>query len=237
MMKNLAAIGLSTMLFLGVTSRSVHANQPIIVRVDSPLSYVMNINIHPGVGTNINFESLGETIETMFLDNKSFIGLTTNGCMTDRCPNSNASLVHLSLIDKLDIPGVIRVNKQTAQSGLTIVTKDKFGRRKTYIFNLRYAKKSDPAVALVDFIPQLYNAPDFKRIDANIQQRKEVVVKLKSGLSIAIARGDFRSYSGSQVDAINKMLNAIYDGRPLMESAHKYAIDTELVTKLILLGS
>jgi hypothetical protein len=236
-MKNLAALGLSAILLLGATSSPVLSQQPIIVRVNSPLNYVMNVNIHPGIGTNIDFESLGETIETMFLDNKSFIGLTTNACTTDKCSNSNASLVHLSLIDKLEIPGVVRVNKQTAQSGLTIVTKDKLGKRKTYVFNLRYAKKSDTAVALVDFIPPLSTTPEFKSIDVTIQQRQEVVAKLKSGLNIALARGDFKSYSVSQVDAINKMLIAVYDGQPLMESAHKYAIDTELVTKLILLGS
>jgi hypothetical protein len=164
-MRNLAAIGLTAILLLGTIDRPVIARQvkanipvldrkPIIVRVNSPLNEVMDINIYAGIGTNINFENLGETIETMFLENKSWVGLTTNGSMDnqDRTVTNTASLIHLSPIDPLSIPGVIQTNKKTIQSGLTVITKDKAGKRKTYIFNLRYARNSDAAVALVDFI-------------------------------------------------------------------------------------
>ena len=106
-------------------SNSIIVRKPIIVRVQSPLQDVMDINICPGVGTNINFENIGETIETMFLENKSWVGLTTNGSMTanqDQTISNTATLIHLSPIDPLSIPGVIQTNKQTVQSGLTVIT-------------------------------------------------------------------------------------------------------------------
>jgi hypothetical protein len=107
-MRNLAAIGLTAILLIGtidlpvfarpvkVTNR-VRDRKPIIVRVNSPLNEVMDINIYAGVGTNINFENLGETIETMFLENKSWVGLTTNGSMNsqDQTVTNTASLIHL----------------------------------------------------------------------------------------------------------------------------------------------
>lgn len=240
---NLAAIGLSTIALLGTVSRPVFAQQPMIQRVNTPLDRVMNINIHPGIGTSLNFEQLGETIETMFLENKSFVGLTTNGSSTVK-----ASLVHLSLIDRLNIPGVVNVNQQTNQSGLTIITRDKSGQRNTYVFNLRRAKNSDVAVALVDFTLPPPPAPvprdpssDIlilkQQIDRNNHQRQEVVAKLVAGLKIANTQGDLRNYTPAQFDAIKKMVIAIHQGRTLMESAERYSVDLGLVTKLILLGS
>ena len=108
-MRNLAAIGLTAILLIGTIDRPVFACQvkvidrvrdrkPIIVRVNSPLNEVMNINIYAGIGTNINFKNLGETIETMFLENKSWVGLTTNGSMNsqDQTGTNTASLIHLS---------------------------------------------------------------------------------------------------------------------------------------------
>jgi hypothetical protein len=257
-MRNLAAIGLTAILLIGTIDRPVFARpvkvidrvrdrKPIIVRVQSPLNEVMDINIYAGIGTNINFENLGETIETMFLENKSWVGLTTNGTMNsqDQTVTNTASLIHLSPIDPLSIPGVIQTNKQTIQSGLTVITKDKAGKRKTYIFNLRYARNSDAAVALVDFTlaPQAPVNPIVSasmmrgEIDASNQERRILVAKLANGLGEAINRGDLKDYSPKQINAIRQMIGSVYQGIPLMEAADRYAVDATVISKIILLGT
>jgi hypothetical protein len=258
-MRKLAAIGLTAMLLAGSIespllarqvdrSNSIIVRKPIIVHVQSPLQDVMDINICPGVGTNINFENIGETIETMFLENKSWVGLTTNGSMTatqDQTVSNTATLIHLSPIDPLSIPGVIQTNKQTVQSGLTVITKDKAGKRKTYLFNLRYVKKSNLAVALVDFVPPpkayinpIANAAMMRgEIDASNQERRILVAKLAGGLAEAIRRGELRDYSPKQIDAIRQTIGLVYQGIPLMDAARQYSVDTTLISKLILLGT
>jgi hypothetical protein len=249
---NLAAIGLSTMLLTGGIVHAAVAVQPTIQRVQSPLDRVMTLKIHPGVGANINFEGVGETIETIILENKSFVGLTTNGTLAsqekDKSTPSTASLVHLSLIDKLDIPGVSGINKQTAQSSLTIVTKTRSGSRVTYVFDLRRASKKDVAVALVDFIPQPPPAPTPAQIaevdpralerQATIdrEQRQALVSKLVVGFGIMSQNGDLKDYTPREFDAIKKMIGDIYGGHSLAESAHKFNVDRALVSKMIVLG-
>jgi hypothetical protein len=256
-MKNLAAIGLAIALSIGTVSpifalpvkvtNQVRERKPIIVRIQSPLNEVMDLNIYAGIGTNINFENLGETIETMFLENKSWVGLTTNGSMNaqDQTVANTASLIHLSPIDPLSIPGVIQTNKKAVQSGLTVITKDKSGKRKTYIFNLQYARKSDTAVALVDFIsaPQapanpIVSASMMKEeIESSKQERRILVAKLSNGLGVAINNGHLNDYSQKQINAIRQMIGSVYQGIPLMEAADRYAVDTAMVSKIILLGT
>jgi hypothetical protein len=257
-MKKLALTLLTTALFIHPIDFSVSARQvkvvnlvqerkPVIIKVNSPLNEVMDIVISAGVGTNISFENLGESIETMFLENKSWVGLTTNGVMNaqEQTVTNTASLIHLSPIDPLSIPGVIQTNKKAVQSGLTVITKDKNGKRKTYIFNLRYARSSDVVVALVDFVPtpQVLANPIVssslmrQEIDASNQERRILVAKLANGLGEALNRGELRDYSPKQIDAIRQVIGSVYQGIPLMEATDRHSVDATVISKLILLGT
>lgn len=135
--------------------------QSDIVQYQSPQQEVLTINLHSGLGTNISFNAVNETVETMFLDNQSYISLTTDGCLskseTQPCaPGSAPTLVHLSLIDDIELPGVIRVNKRAGhKSLLTVVTNDARRQKKTYVFTLKLFGKKDVQrhVALIQIVP------------------------------------------------------------------------------------
>jgi hypothetical protein len=132
-----------------------------IVQYQSPQQEVLTINLHSGLGTNISFNAVNETVETMFLDNQSYISLTTDGCLskseTQPCASGSApTLVHLSLIDDIELPGVIRVNKRAGhKSLLTVVTNDARRQKKTYVFTLKLFGKNDSQrhVALIQIVP------------------------------------------------------------------------------------
>jgi hypothetical protein len=132
-----------------------------IVQYQSPQQEVLTINLHSGLGTNISFNAVNETVETMFLDNQSYISLTTDGCLskseTQPCASGSApTLVHLSLIDDIELPGVIRVNKRAGhKSLLTVVTNDARRQKKTYVFTLKLFGQNDSQrhVALIQIVP------------------------------------------------------------------------------------
>ncbi|PSB41631.1 hypothetical protein [Chamaesiphon polymorphus] len=132
-----------------------------IVQYQSPQQEVLTINLHSGLGTNISFNAVNETVETMFLDNQSYVSLTTDGCLskseTQPCaPGSAPTLVHLSLIDDIELPGVVRVNKRAGRKSLlTVVTNDARRQKKTYVFTLKLFGKNDPQrhVALIQIVP------------------------------------------------------------------------------------
>jgi ABC-type Fe3+ transport system substrate-binding protein len=127
-----------------------------------------------------------------------------------------------------------------------VITKDKTGKRKTYIFNLRYARNSDAAVALVDFIatpievttnPVANISVSRQEIDASNQERRVLVGKLSYGLGKVIDQGYLKDYSTKQIDAIKQMIGSVYQGIPLMEAIERHGVDAAVVSRIILMGS
>jgi hypothetical protein len=51
-----------------------------------PQSAVLPIELRPGLGTNLIFEGVNQSIETIFLDNMSFVSMNHNGCIEKGCP-------------------------------------------------------------------------------------------------------------------------------------------------------
>jgi hypothetical protein len=151
------AIGLPNTL---IAKAAKEENLPEIVKQQAPLTKPLTINLHPGQGTNISFDEIGQTIETIFLDNKSFVSLTLNGCLGGEAQNCGGTaaptLVHLSMIDDIELPGVIRTNKKAAQKSLlTITTADNRGQRFVYIFALRLLSRTNGQnIALIQFVPK-----------------------------------------------------------------------------------
>jgi hypothetical protein len=131
-----------------------------IIQYEFPQKRVGTIELLPGLGTNINFDPVNQIIQTIFLDNQSHLSMNTNGCLASegKCPENSPipTLIHLSLIDDIELPGVIHVNKQAAHNSLlTVVTVDSQKRRHTYLFALKLLNKSSGRkhIALVQIVP------------------------------------------------------------------------------------
>jgi hypothetical protein len=221
---------------------------PITRDMYAPANGVIDVNIIPGVGININFEGVGEYIQTMIADNRSFVGIKAEGCLAaqEGCQDP-ANLVHLTLIDKLELPGVVKVNAVSTQSVLTIRTRDRANNRKTYLFRLRRGKPNDLAIAQINFIkaappPQSYdpiaakNAEDLRQKE-NFLRLKALTSKLSKGLKIALERNEIPGYDRRGYNPIDRFIVEVSIGTPLMTAASKYRIDLNLVSNLILLGS
>jgi hypothetical protein len=262
---SLAMIGLS------VTNLAPAFGSPSsqIVKYESPQQEVLTINLHPGLGTNISFDAVNQTVETIFLDNQSNISMNTNGCLpTERtCPAGSApTLIHLSLIDEIELPGVIRVNKQAAnKSLLTVVSLDANRQKHTYIFTLKLFGKNDPKphVALIQLVP-FTPKPDVRV--AAIPKAKVRTKPTDTSIEAAIATVDipfipvnlrvtdrrtldylatgFRlaiyrgdfKYNNPQYESLNKFMKALNEGAKL-DAAASYGLNLNLVANLVSLGT
>jgi hypothetical protein len=72
---------------LAVTLQPVRAEDKIITRTYTmPQSAVLPIELRPGLGVNLIYEGVNQTIETIFLDNMSFVSMNHNGCIEKGCP-------------------------------------------------------------------------------------------------------------------------------------------------------
>lgn len=224
------------------------ASQPTVREVYTPMKDVLAINIVPGVGVNINFEGAGEYIQTMIADNRSFVGIKAEGCLAaqEGCQDP-ANLVHLTLIDKLQLSGVVKVNSMATQSVLTIRTRDRENNRRTYIFSLHQGRPGDVAIAQINFIkvappPQYYdpiatkNAEELRQKE-NSTRLDTLTSKLFKGLKLVVSRNEIPNYDRRGDNPIDRFILDVHGGTPLLTAATNHRIDLNLVSKLILLGS
>ncbi len=208
-----------------------------------PQSAVMPIELRPGLGVNLIYEGVNQTIETIFLDNMSFVSMNHNGCIEKGCPpNSSPTVVHLSLIDKIDLAGVIGVNNQAGKKSLlTILAKDEKGQRFSYVFVIRYLPANSPKVhvATINFVQKtpaftpLAVAATPKPPDPSIEYR-QTAKYLFAGLKKAVDRGEIKDKE--TIDKINKYIIAVNQGARF-DSAPSFGIDLNLVARLASLGT
>lgn len=209
-----------------------------------PQSAVLPIELRPGLGTNLIFEGVNQSIETIFLDNMSFVSMNHNGCIEKGCPpNSSPTVVHLSLIDKIDLAGVIGVNNQAGKKSLlTILAKDDKGQRFSYVFVIRYlpANSSKVHVATINFVqktpaftppPPVAAAP--APPDPSIEYR-QTAKYLFAGLKKAVDRGELKDKE--TIDKINKYIIAVNQGARF-DSAPSFGVDMNLIARLASLGT
>jgi hypothetical protein len=210
-----------------------------------PQSAVLPIELRPGLGVNLIFEGVNQTIETIFLDNMSFVSMNHNGCIDKGCPaNSSPTVIHMSLIDNIDLAGVIGVNKQAGKKSLlTILAKDEKGQRFSYVFVIRYLPANSPKVhvATINFVqktpaftpPPLPVALSPEPPDPSIEYR-QTAKYLFAGLKKAVDRGEIKDKE--TIDKINKYIIAVNQGARF-DSAPSFGIDLNLIARLASLGT
>lgn len=239
-----------------------------IIQYESPQKKVATIELLPGVGTNINFDPVNQTIQTVFLDNQSHISMNTNGCLVSegKCPEKSPvpTLIHLSLIDDIELPGVIRVNKQAAHNSLlTVVTVDAQNKRYTYLFALKLFKINSGRkhIALVEIVPRavklavkpvvkeispsrpedvstatFMNAGSTPFIPANLRVTdRQNILYLTDGFRLAVNRGDYK-FNFLEYRRIDGFIKALKSEAKL-DSAPFYGLRLDLISNLIILGT
>jgi hypothetical protein len=241
-----------------------------IIEYSFPQVKVATIELLPGMGTNISFDSVNQTIQTMFLDNQSHISMSTNACLASegRCADKSMqvpTLIHISLIDDLELPGVIQTNKKAAHNSLlTVITTDAQKNKQTYLFALKLFQKNSSRkhVALVRIVPTVAKVavapvqPEVKPQPPEVVSRaafmnasaqpfippnlrttdRRKIAYLTDGFRLAVNRGDYK-FNFGEYRSINGFIKALGTAEATLDSAPFYAVRLDVIDHLIILGT
>ncbi len=185
--------------------------------------FPLKIFLAPGFGVTINFGSLGESIQSVWLDNPSFATLDTNS-------ESATSVIHLRRIQTVDLDGILN----TPTTGLTVVTKTNDGRERVYLFKV--VKANHPSTLLIDFYRptrRQTNACGTEGIEAQIasKQNQIIVSRLKESMRLAYANGLLKVDSPLN-SRLNELSNLVSCGMSLTEATAKTGISNRLIDSL-----
>jgi hypothetical protein len=92
------------------------------------------ILLYPNRGVSIAYYNAGQTVETVWLDNKSRVLLSTDGCLkglNPQCPKNSATVLHLT---RLNSP---LFRNSSNSSLMTVVALDGQGNRYTYRYTVK----------------------------------------------------------------------------------------------------
>ena len=233
--QKISTLLLATVLGLGVSgtalASSIHKTYVLRDNLTAPgvpaqNNFPFKIYLAPGYGVTLNFSGLGESLESVWLDNPSFTTLDTNR-------QADASVVHLRRIKPVNIDGIIK----TATTGMTVVTKTAEGRNKVYLFQV--IPVNHPSTLLIDFYrPERkeINACGSFGIEAEIAKKKNeiLVSRLKGNMSLAYADG-FLKVASPLNSRLNELISYLSCGMPLPEATIKSGVTNQLVDSLLAL--
>jgi hypothetical protein len=147
-------------LFIGLTF-SLLWIEPVLAQftqvMQFPLSedtQVIAVPLYPGTGVTISFVRTDRRVETMFLDNREYVALDTDGCINgiqSNCPQNEASIVNVRLLERAR---QFR-NPYSELAKLTIVTIDGDRRRHLQVFELSGTnRRNDRRMGIIEFVPR-----------------------------------------------------------------------------------
>ncbi len=173
------------------------------------------IYLPPGQGITLNYGKVEQTVETLWLDNKRFVGVDSDGCLSGlngSCPKNEATMLHLRLIEALPVNAIENSNN----SLLTVVTVDRKGARRFYIYKIQpeYGYFSGNNIKLIEYImPSNTTSYDAKKIIANIK--------------IAIDRGLIRDLK--LIERTNKFVQLLQDGMDVEQAGREAQLSPRFI--------
>jgi len=176
----------------------------------------LTIYLTPGQGVTINYGKVEQTVETVWLDNKSFVGIDSDGCLSginESCSKNEATALHLQLIAARPINMIENNNK----SLLTVVTVDKQGVRHFFLYNIKpdYNLLAKDNTRLIEYMMASSN---IARYDPN---------KLISNIKIAINRGLIRD--AKLIDRVNKLTKLLQGGMAIEQAAKEAELSPRFI--------
>jgi hypothetical protein len=189
---------------------------PVGIQTPAPL----NINLPPGQGLTIWFGRIDQTVETVWLDNKRFVGLDTDGCLVGLnagCKENKASSLHLRLIDSKPSSSIEGSNN----SLLTVVTIDKQSVRHFYLYNIQpeYNFYGRDNTKLIEYI-----MPSTKLVEHDPN-------KLISNIRNAISQGLIKDFQ--LIGRTNKLIKLLKEGINVNDAAREAELSPRFIDGLM----
>lgn len=123
------------------------------------------ILLYPNRGVSIAYYNAGQVVETVWLDNKNRILLSSDGCLkglNSQCAKNSATVLHLT---RASSP---LFRNSSNNSLMTVVALDDQGKRYTYRYEVRAMSGAGEAATLINYSsPSLATKPQIARALAN----------------------------------------------------------------------
>jgi hypothetical protein len=189
------------------------------IQIPAETSDPLTIYLPAGQGVTLAFDKTEETIETIWLDNKRFVGIDSNGCLNGlngSCAKNEATALHLNLIETRTLNPISKIDR----SVLTVVTVNKQGRRHYFIYNIypTYSSYSNDNTKLIEYV--MASATTKYDVDKLVRNIKKAI---DTGL---IRDPEF-------VNRSRKLIALLNENKPVEEAAQKAGLSPRFIQSML----
>jgi hypothetical protein len=211
----LKLIGLPLVL-LAILPVSAQTNEIKQIQREEDTPKPLTVYLAPGQGITIDYRRVAETIETMWLDNKRYVGVSTDGNLVGS-GTDQASALHLNLIET---PASNSIEKSN-QSMITVITVDQHKHRRYYLYNIfpNYTTSEGDSTKLIEYIMPVQSATRYD------------TPKLARNIKMMIDQGLIRDVK--LIERTNKLLSLLNEGMAIETAAIEAQLSMRFVNGVL----
>jgi hypothetical protein len=189
------------------------------------------IRLYPNKGVSIAYFQIGQVIETVWLDNKSRVLLSSDGCLSglnQKCAKNSATVLHLSRLASSPFPVT------SNHSSLTVVTIDSNGQRYTYRYNLEIIDKrsTKDTLTLLEYVAP--PPPPIRAVKRITRTAIVAPIILGKKLRIAAERAQQNGllFDSKLIARTDRFIQLIEQGFPPTDAARQAGVSAAYVNAL-----
>jgi hypothetical protein len=228
-MVKLAPAAIATLFLLSWAIPSMSHDTRRIVPSSSPATE--EIWLHPNTGVSVSYIGIEQTIETVWLDNKSRILLSTDGCLSGlnaRCTRNSANVVHLSRAGSALFKG------RGENSMLTVITADSGGKRYTYRYAVKVTNRpaNEQTVTLIEYILPRDLASQPARQNARTVILPPAILGKRLRVAAQRAKNEGRLFDPALIRRTDTFIELVESGVNPQSAAQQAGLSAEYVNAL-----
>jgi hypothetical protein len=189
-------------------------------QVTKGTSIPISIYLTAGQGITLNYDKAKQKVETIWIDNKRFVGIDSDGCivgLNPSCKRNEATALHLRLIESTANNEADKVER----SMITVITVDQKGERYYYIYRI-YPERTysnQESLALIEYImPSAFNSK---------YSSKQVMDRIERAKNEGIIRNP------QLVERVDKLVGLLKKGINVENSSQDAGISIEFIEGLL----
>jgi hypothetical protein len=205
---------------LAISPVSAQTNEIKQIQLEEDTPKPLTVYLAPGQGITIDYRRIGQTIETMWIDNKRYVGVSTDGNLLGSAGGSAAdpaSALHLNLIESPSNNSIEKSNR----SLVTVVTVDPQKHRRYFLYSVypNYTTSDGDSTKLIEYVMPVQSATKF---DAT---------RLAKNIKLMIGQGLIRDLK--LIERTNKLISYLNEGMSLEQAAKEAQLSMRFVNGVL----
>lgn len=204
------------LILLAISPVSAQTNEIKQIQLEEDTPKPLTIYLPPGQGITLDYRRVGQTIETVWLDNKRYVGISTDGNLLG-AGSDPASALHLNLIESSANNPIEKANR----SLVTVITIDREKHRRYFLYSVfpNPTSSDGDSTKLIEYIMPAQTTTKYD------------VTKLARNIKLMIEQGLIRDLK--LIERTNKLISLVGQGTSIEQAAREAQLSMRFVNGVL----